>query len=89
MGEEFTVDVTEAKGVTDTTTEETTEQIAEKPIKAKKSLRKKIKLTDVTSKKVVDAVVKTFGTKLPPADSKQFKQALLKAFRTELKNNYS
>ena len=85
LGEEFTVDVTEAKGVTDTTTEETTEQIAEKPIKAKKSLRKKIKLTDVTSKKVVDAVVKTFGTKLPPADSKQFKQALLKAFRTELK----
>ena len=85
LGEEFTVDVTEAKGVTDTTTEETTEQIAEKPIKAKKSLRKKIKLTDVTSKKVVDAVVKTFGTKLPPADSKQFKQALLKAFKTELK----
>ena len=29
--------------------------------------------------------MKTFGTKLPPADSKQFKQALLKAFRTELK----
>jgi len=69
----------------DTTTEEITEKVAEKPTKAKESLRKKIKLTDATSKKVVDAVVKTFGTKLPPADSKQFKQALLKAFRTELK----
>ena len=85
LGEEFTVDVTEARGVTDTTTEDKTEQVAEKPTKAKESLRKKIKLTDATSKKVVDAVVKTFGTKLPPADSKQFKQALLKAFRTELK----
>ena len=85
LGEEFTVDVTEAKGVTDTTTEETTEQVAEKPVKAKESLRKKIKITDATSKKVVDAVVKTFGTKLPPADSKKFKQALQKAFRTELK----
>ena len=85
LGEEFTVDVTEARGVTDTTTEDKTEQVAEKPTKAKESLRKKINLTDATSKKVVDAVVKTFGTKLPPADSKQFKQALLKAFRTELK----
>ena len=79
------VDSKEAKQIKDTTTEKTTEQVATKPSKAKESLRKKIKLTDATSKKVVDAVVKTFGTKLPPADSKQFKQALLKAFRTELK----
>ena len=79
------VDSKEAKQVKDTTTEETTERVAEKPTKAKESLRKKIKLTDGTSKKVVDAVVKTFGTKLPPADSKEFKQALQKAFRTELK----
>ena len=79
------VDSKEAKQIKDTTTEKLTEQVATKPVKAKESLRKKIKLTDATSKKVVDAVVKTFGTKLPPADSKQFKQALLKAFRTELK----
>ena len=85
LGEEFTVDVTEARGITDTTTEETTEQVAKKPVKAKESLRKKIKITDATSKKVVDAVIKTFGTKLPPVDSKKFKQALQKAFRTELK----
>jgi len=79
------VDSKEAKQIKDTTTEKLTEQVTTKPLKAKESLRKKIKLTDATSKKVVDAVVKTFGTKLPPADSKQFKQALLKAFRTELK----
>ena len=71
------VDSKEAKQIKDTTTEKLTEQVAKKPVKAKESLRKKIKLTDATSKKVVDAVVKTFGTKLPPADSKQFKQALL------------
>ena len=79
------VDSKEAKQIKDTTTKETTEKVTTKPLKAKESLRKKIKLTDATSKKIVDAVVKTFGTKLPPADSKQFKQALLKAFRTELK----
>jgi hypothetical protein len=79
------VDSKEAKQIKDTTTKETTEKATKKTSKAKESLRKKIKLTDATSKKVVDAVVKTFGTKLPPADSKQFKQALLKAFRTELK----
>ena len=82
---EFKLDVTEARGVTDTTTEEVTETIAEKPIKAKESLRKKIKLDKATTQKVVDAVVKTFGTKLPPVDSPQFKKALQKGFRTELK----
>jgi len=79
------IDSKEAKQVKDTTTEKTTEKTVTKPSKAKESLRKKIKLTDATSKKIVDAVVKTFGTKLPPVDSKQFKQALQKAFRTELK----
>ncbi len=69
----------------DTTTEEVTERVAEKPTKAKESLRKKIKLDKATTQKVIDAVVKTFGTKLPPVDSPQFKKALQKAFRTELK----
>ncbi len=82
---EFKLDVTEARGVTDTTTEEVTEQVAEKPTKAKESLRKKIKLDKATTQKVVDAVTKTFGTKLPPVDSPQFKKALQKGFRTELK----
>ena len=49
------------------------------------SLRKKIKLDKATTQKVVDAVTKTFGTKLPPVDSPQFKKALQKGFRTELK----
>ena len=82
---EFKLDVTEARGVTDTTTEEVTEQVAEKPTKAKESLRKKIKLDKPTTQKVIDAVTKTFGTKLPPVDSPQFKKALQKGFRTELK----
>jgi DNA-binding transcriptional MerR regulator len=82
---EFKLDVTEAKGVTDTTTEEVTERVAEKPTKAKESLRKKIKLDKATTQKVIDAVTKTFGTKLPPVDSPQFKKALQKGFRTELK----
>jgi len=82
---EFKLDVTEARGVTDTTTEKVTETVLEKPTKAKESLRKKIKLDKATTQKVVDAVVKTFGTKLPPVDSPQFKKALQKAFRTELK----
>jgi hypothetical protein len=82
---EFKLDVTEAKSVTDTTTEEITERVAEKPTKAKESLRKKIKLDKATTQKVVDAVTKTFGTKLPPVDSPQFKKALQKGFRTELK----
>ena len=54
-------------------------------LKQKESLRKKIKLDKATTQKVIDAVVKTFGTKLPPVDSPQFKKALQKAFRTELK----
>ena len=82
---EFKLDVTEARGVTDTTTEKVTEQVAEKPTKAKESLRKKIKLDKATIQKVVDAVTKTFGTKLPSVDSPQFKKALQKGFRTELK----
>ena len=82
---EFKLDVTEARGVTDTTTEEVTEQVTEKPTKAKESLRKKIKLDKATTQKVIDAVTKTFGTKLPPVDSSQFKKALQKGFRTELK----
>ena len=86
-GDLFTKEIDDRKTpeTLDTTTEEITETVVEKPTKAKESLRKKIKLTDATSKKIVDAVVKTFGTKLPPVDSKQFKQALQKAFRTELK----
>ena len=69
----------------DTTTEEITEKVAEKPTKAKESLRKKIKLDKATTQKVIDAVTKTFGTKLPLVDSPQFKKALQKGFRTELK----
>ena len=53
----------------------------------KPSLRKQLKIetgSDVYSK-VKNAVVKTFGTKLPSVKSGKLKKALQKAFRTELK----
>ena len=53
--------------------------------KERESLRKKIELTPEVTQKVRDAVAKTFGTKLPDIDSRDFKMALQKAFRTELK----
>ena len=55
------------------------------PTKERESLRKKIELTPEVTQKVRDAVSKTFGTKLPDIDSREFKMALQKAFRTELK----
>ena len=58
------------------------EKAEEKP-----SLRKKLKIetgSDVYSK-VKNAVIKTFGTKLPNVDTNKLKSALQKAFRTELK----
>ena len=59
----------------------------EQPKKEIESLRKKIALTPEVTQKVRDAVAKTFGTKLPDVDSPQFKKALQKAFRTELKTS--
>ena len=86
LGEEFTDDITEAKGVA-------TEEIAvdfdkkkEKSIKPKESLRNSIPISDAVVQKIRDAVVKTFGTKLGSVENKQdFKEELRKAFRTELK----
>jgi len=82
---EFKLDVTEARGVTDTTTEEVTETVAQKPTKAKESLRETIKIDQKTSDKIRKAVIKTFGTKLPSLQSSKFKKAIKKAFKTELK----
>ena len=48
-------------------------------------LRKALKLTNDLVEKVRSTVVKTFGTRLPDIDTKKFKQALQKAYRTELK----
>ena len=53
----------------------------------KPSLRKELKIETGSDmyNKVKNAVIKTFGTKLPSVESGKIKKALQKAFRTELK----
>ena len=91
LGEQFTQDVTEQKSVASKETAEDTtniEQRAKKELAEEKpSIRKKINI-ETNSKlynKVKDAVIKTFGTKLPSISNKKFKATLQKAYRTELK----
>ena len=87
---DFELDVTEAKGVTDTVTTE--EIIEEKEVAVAdeiKSLRKEIGLSEDLVTKVKDAVVKTFGTKLPNPQDTKFRFELQKRFRTELKKPLS
>ena len=87
---EFKLDVTEAKGVTDTVTaEETIEREEAAPADEIKSLRKEIGLSEDLVTKVKDAVVKTFGTKLPNPQDPKFRFELQKRFRTELKKPLS
>jgi hypothetical protein len=87
---EFKLDVTEAKGVTDTVTaEEIIEREEAAPVDEIKSLRKEIGLSEELVTKVKDAVVKTFGTKLPNPQDSKFRFELQKRFRTELKKPLS
>ena len=87
---EFKLDVTEAKSVTDTTTEESIETADEVNIADEiKSLRKEINLPEELIIKVKDAVIKTFGTKLPNPQDTKFRLELQKRFRTELKKPMS
>ena len=80
----FTQEINEeATSVVDEDVSVETETVT--PTKERESLRKKIALTPEVTQKVRDAVAKTFGTKLPDIDSRDFKMALQKAFRTELK----
>ena len=51
----------------------------------RESLRTLLGLTPEIVDKVKKAVVKTFGTKLPSVESKEFRKALQNAFRVELK----
>ena len=80
FGKVFTEDVTgeRAKKVsTDPTNPEVLDQ--------RESLRTLLGLTPQIVDKVKKAVVKTFGTKLPSVESKEFRKALQNAFRVELK----
>ena len=59
--------------------------LTEKQTEQHSQLRQDLKLDDNMMDKVRTSVIKTFGTKLPNIDSKQFKSELEKRFRTELK----
>ena len=59
--------------------------LTEKQTEQKSKLRQDLKLDSKMMNIVIKAVIKTFGTKLPDVNSKKFKEALQKAFRTELK----
>jgi hypothetical protein len=86
---DFELDVTEAKGVTDTVTAETqieTKQEAQQEIK--KALAEDLNLSENTQNEIVAAVEKTLGTKLPAVTDKKFKQTLTTGFRNELTNTF-
>lgn len=89
LKESFELDVTEAKGITDTTTAETqveTQEQAKAEIKTE--LAKDLNLAEDTQNEVVTAVEKTLGTKLPAVTDTKFKAALTKGLRTELTNTF-
>lgn len=84
LNTEFTLDVTEARGVTDTELDEDQQEAIEIADEIK-SLRKEIGLPQELITKVKDAVVLTFGTRLPNPQDPKFRFELQKRFRTELK----
>jgi len=81
LGTEFESDVTEARGVTDTTTEEVTETQETKP---KKDLAEQLNITEKLKQEVLQATESTFGTRLPQITSKEFTKELTKNFRIKL-----
>jgi len=87
LKDSFELDVTEAKGVTDTVEADTkieTKENAQQEVK--KALAQDLNLSEDTQNEIVTAVEKTLGTKLPAVTDKGFKPALTKGFRTELTN---
>jgi hypothetical protein len=54
-------------------------------VQERSKFRRALKLDDAMVDKVINTVKKAFGTKLPNINTKQFKQALAKAFKTDLK----
>ena len=83
LKQEFETDVTEAKAVV--AKEASTEVEIKTKTKPKPKLRKDLKLQDDVIDKIKNAVIKTFGTKLPSVKSPKFKKELEKQFKTELK----
>jgi len=81
----FKLDITELTGVTDTQTQEEIDESQTKEEAQRNSLRISLSLTNDVINKVKDAVIKTFGTKLPDVTSKKFKKALTDNYKTFLK----
>ena len=77
----FKSDITEAKGVT--AAPEVSEEA--KVSEERPSLRKTLGLNNEVIQKVKNAVIKTFGTRLPKITTPQFTKELQKRYRTELK----
>ncbi len=90
LGEQFTEDVTEAKGVTATevTDEIVTEPLSKDTKQARKTLAEDLELNEEIVEDVKKSVRKTFGTKLPAVTDKKFKRALLKNFRDDLTKTF-
>ena len=76
----FELDVTEARGVAATETEVSIDNQTQTNSKLRKQLRIPESIVDQIKK----AVEKTFGTRLPDVNSKDFKKALQDSYRTEL-----
>ena len=84
LGESFTEDVSER---VDIAAPEVEVEIKPKEEKVPRSLRKKLNIEKGSDlyNKVKDAVVKTFGTKLPEVTDPKFKKALSDSYKRELK----
>ena len=76
----FELDVTEARGVAATETEVSVDNQAQRNSK----LRKQLGVPESIVDQIKKAVEKTFGTRLPDVNSKDFKKALQESYRTEL-----
>ena len=61
------------------------QDLTKKEVQQRSKLRRDLKLDKPMITRIKQAVIKTFGTMLPDVQAKDFRTALQKAFRTELK----
>ena len=82
LDEEFGMQLEEARTAEAT---DTAEDIINTNIEERSELRRELGFDAKMIQTIRNAVIKTFGTKLPDVESKDFRTALIQAFRTELK----
>ena len=82
LDEQFGMELEEARTAEAT---ETAEDIININIEENSELRRELGFDAKMIQTIRNAVIKTFGTKLPDIKSKDFRAALIQAFRTELK----